>query len=65
MPLPDESPTGRPLIPPALVPWLTAVGALAVALEQVLPPHTVAAKAAHAVVAVAALLGLVSPGWRR
>lgn len=62
---PESSPTGKPLLPPAVVPWLTAAVAVAIALEQTLPPNTMGARVASAVVGVAALLGLVSPGLRR
>jgi hypothetical protein len=59
------SPTGKPVIPPATVPYLlTAVGFAAV-LAQTLPPNTIAAHICHGIVALAGLFGIVSPGLRK
>lgn len=60
-----ESPTGKPLLPPSAVPYLAALGAILLALTQVLPPDTVAAKVLTVVVQIMGLFGLVSPGLRR
>lgn len=61
----EVSPTGAPGIPPAAVPWITGLVALALVAARTLPPHTVAAQVAGGLVDVAVLLGLASPGWRR
>lgn len=65
MAIESESPTGKPLIPPAVVPWLALLGVVAEVVSYAVPPHTVAAQVAAKVVSVMALLGLASPGWRR
>ena len=64
-PLAAPSPTGMPFVPVSLVPYLTALVGLAWALDLVLPPHTIAARIANAVVGAGAMVGLASPGLRR
>jgi hypothetical protein len=49
-------------IPERAVPWLTGIVALALVANRAAPPHTVAAQIASAVVEVAVLFGIVSPG---
>lgn len=53
------------IIPPAAVPWLTGLVAVALVVSRVASPHTDAAEVANAVTDVAVLFGLWSPGWRR
>lgn len=63
--LPEPSPTGTPLLPPAVVPWLAALVAAAYATMLLAPEHTIAFKIAGGIVAFGALLGIASPGIRR
>jgi len=60
----NQSPTGNPLLPAKVVPFLLLLAAIAQALVFVLPEHTLGAKIAQGVVAVLAMLGLASPGLR-
>lgn len=60
----DISPTGLPLLPAKAVPVVGVVLALAIAVSQLAPEHTLAHKAALAVLGLASLLGLASPGLR-
>lgn len=64
-PLAAPSPTGRPVIPPRFVPWIVALVCIAEGLAQILPAHTVGARLAQGAVALAAAVGIASPGWRR
>lgn len=61
----ETSPTGKPLVPPTVVPYLAALGAILLALLQVLPDNTIAYKVLTVVVQVMGLFGLMSPGLRR
>lgn len=61
----NPSPTGSPLLPPKLVPYLLLLAAIAQALAFVLPEHTLGAKIAQGVVSALAFLGLASPGLRK
>lgn len=61
----DASPTGSPVIPPKVVPWLVAFAGLAALVAQVAPPHTVVGKVSAGLSAFFAALGLASPGIRR
>lgn len=58
------SPTGKPVLPVAVVPVLTAVVSLAAVGAQFLPGNTVFAHVCHAVLGFAAVFGIVSPGLR-
>lgn len=65
----SPSPTGRPLISPAAVPWLlaVAVGAasgLEVAIQAV-PDPTAQLAMRIAQSALLGALGILSPGWRK
>lgn len=64
---PPASPTGFPMLPPKIVPWLVGVATIAFAISQgdLLPDHTIGAKVADWVSGLAMLLGLVSPGLRK
>ena len=62
---PNASPTGLPAIPPKVVPYLILIILAAEVAAQMLPPEHIAAKLAHGVVALGAILGLASPGLRR
>jgi hypothetical protein len=64
-PLGPPSPTGTPLIPPFVVPWLVGLVGMAGTAVQVLPINTVAFKIANAVLAFGALIGIASPGMRK
>jgi hypothetical protein len=61
---PAISPTGAPLIPPSAVKYLTAGGAVLVALDGVFPANTIAAHVIHVLVGLVALFGIASPGLR-
>lgn len=62
---PAPSPTGTPVIPVAVVPWLTAaVGACGIALT-LLPAHTIAFHVCSVVVTIGTMFGIASPGWRK
>jgi hypothetical protein len=54
-----------PLIPPKVVPWLAAIGAIAMSVQATVPEHTVGWKVASGVVSALALIGIISPGWRK
>lgn len=58
------SPTGQPLIPPSAVKYLTAGGAIVVALSEVIPPYTVVGHLLSIFAKVVGLIGLASPGLR-
>ena len=60
----EVSPTGKPILPVALVPVLSALGAVAFAVESLTPSYTVAGKIAHGLVGLLSLAGLLSPGLR-
>jgi hypothetical protein len=64
-PQPSSSPTGAPVVPPAIVPWLVGLVGLAAVGAQTLPPHTLGAKVCAGIVALGGVLGLASPGLRR
>lgn len=59
------SPTGVPLIPPKVVPFLVGVCVAAEIAAQVLPPESIWAKIAHIVAGGCGLLGIASPGLRK
>lgn len=61
------SPTGFPMLPPKLVPWIVGFATIAFAISQggLLPEHTIGAKVADWISGLAMLLGLVSPGLRK
>jgi hypothetical protein len=59
------SPTGKPVIPPKVVPWLTGLLGAAGVLVQVIPSHTVAFKVAAWLVSLGGMLGTLSPGARK
>lgn len=61
------SPTGFPMLPPKLVPWLLGLGTIAYAISagDLLPDHTIGARVADWFSGIAMLLGLVSPGLRK
>lgn len=61
----QASPTGQPLLPVRLVPWLTVLVALAGVLPLVpgLPPLALAI--CGVIVSVGAALGIASPGVRK
>lgn len=61
----EVSPTGAPMLPPRLVPWLAALVGLAAILSQSLPPHTAASKVAAVIAGLGGVLGVASPGLRR
>lgn len=67
--LPDltpPSPTGRPVIPPAAVPWLMVAMGIGGGLVATLPEHTVGYKVALGVtIGLGPLLAMASPGLRR
>lgn len=58
------SPTGKPVLPPVVVPVVTAVVALASLGAQFLPGNTVASHICHSLMGFAALFGIISPGLR-
>lgn len=58
------SPTGSPVLPVPWVPWLTGLVGIAGVVSQLIPEHTIGSKIAQAIVAIGAVLGLASPGWR-
>ncbi len=59
------SPTGQPVLPVKVVPWLAAVvGAAGIGLT-LLPSHTLGYKICGLVVAFGGLIGIASPGLRR
>jgi hypothetical protein len=63
---PPPSPTGTPVLPPQLVPILTGIIGIAGVLGQVLPPHTIAAKACVIIsLNIGPLLAMMSPGIRK
>lgn len=59
------SPTGAPVVPVNLVPWLVGVVGVAGVLAHTLPPHTIAAQICGLVFQFGGLLGLASPGVRK
>jgi hypothetical protein len=59
------APAQGAVIPPAAVPWLTGLVAVALVVSRVASPHTDVAQVAGAVTDVAVLFGLLSPGMRR
>lgn len=59
------SPTGAPWIPPAVVPYLVALGGVAGSVIALAPEHTIAHRVSVAVLGILGLLGLASPGLRR
>jgi hypothetical protein len=59
------SPTGAPVLPPVIVPWLVGLVGLAGLGAQLLPPNTIAAHVCAGIFSLGALLGLASPGLRR
>lgn len=59
------SPTGTPMLPPRLVPWLVVAVAVAAALPLVPGIPGVVSAACGIVVAVGAALGIASPGLRK
>jgi hypothetical protein len=61
----EASPTGAPVIPTGLVPWLVGVVAVAGALSEVLPEHTIAAHVCRGIFFIGTALGLASPGLRK
>lgn len=63
--LAEASPTGAPVISPAVVPWLVGIVAVAGALSEVLPEHTIGAYACRTIFFIGSALGLVSPGLRK
>lgn len=64
-PVLNNDQTAEPLpqsIPQRVVPYLAGVVALAMVVNRAMPPHTIAAQVASAVLEVAVLFGVVSPG---
>lgn len=61
----ETSPTGKPVIPTSIVPWLVGIVAVAGALSEVLPEHTIGAYACRTIFFIGSALGLVSPGLRK
>jgi hypothetical protein len=59
------SPTGTPVIPTKVVPWLSLIFVAAMAVTQTVPSHTIAYKIATAVTGLGGLFGLLSPGLRK
>lgn len=67
-PATDASPTGKPLIPPTVVPYVGALTGLALAVAGVaafIPGGQPVASAAGALASVGLFLLGLSPGWRR
>ena len=62
---PVAPPNGTPVMPSWIGPLASAVGAVALALTQILPPHTVGYTIAGAVLSLAGLFGPISAGWRK
>jgi hypothetical protein len=66
----EVSPTGKAVIPPALVPWVAALVTLAAGYQQLAPEFgishpTVVGKLAGLVLGLGALFGVLSPGLRK
>jgi hypothetical protein len=59
------SPTGTPVIPTSLTPWLAALVGIAAVLSQTLPPNTVASKVCGLLSGLGGLFGIGSAGWRK
>lgn len=62
-PLPPNN--GTPIIPTWVSPVASAVGAVALAVTQITPPHTVAFKVATMLLGLCGVFGPVSAGWRK
>jgi hypothetical protein len=60
-----NSPTGVPVIPPKVVPWLAALVGVAGVAMQFLPAHTIGFKLAAGIVSLGGLVGIASPGIRK
>lgn len=58
------SPTGTPIIPPAAVPYIAGVVGIAGVVHEAVPNPTVQLVTAI-ILAVGAVLGIASPGWRK
>lgn len=63
-PEPKPSPTGKPLIPVEFIPIATVIAAGGFIASILAAPTTIVGKIGHAILGVAALLGIASPGWR-
>ena len=61
----SNAPAQGAVIPPAAVPWLTALVAAALVTARTFPAGHPVQVAADAITDVAVLFGLASPGWRR
>jgi hypothetical protein len=59
------SPTGAPVIPPAVVPWLVGLVGIATVVTQTVPSNTIGWKVASIIVGLGGMFGLASPGLRR
>lgn len=59
------SPTGLPMLPAAVVPYLATLVGVAAVLVNVLTPGTIAFQIASGVLAFGTVLGLASPGLRK
>jgi hypothetical protein len=59
------TPAQGAVIPPAAVPWLTALVAAALITAKAAPVGSPVQVVADSLVDVAVLFGLASPGWRR
>lgn len=61
----EPSPTGTPWLSTKLVPFLTAFGAVAFLVAEIAADNTIADSVAKKVLALLALAGISSPGWRK
>lgn len=59
------SPTGPVVVPLWIGPLASALGAVALAVSQIAPAHTLAHKLALAVVGIVGVFGPLSAGWRK
>lgn len=60
-----ESPTGTPVIPPWLMPYITAAASLVALGATALPANTLVQHACAAILPFLALIGMASPGLRQ